>query len=375
MLTPSGHYCQPGDDILTESECRTAAKSLGLVFARAWSGAGDHKLCVFADDNREKVYFNDAPSVSPYGQPNYKSVCHRVTPWVKVERCTHHTAEGLKEIKVSDAGYWAIAVLAGSGVWIAALWFVLIMVGLCKSARVHPMPSGRHAVMRGVSHSEDVLALENMTAEEIEDKQAMEELRQEKKCRKRCKKKCKHNCRRCWRTLHHFKQIKKVAKKLCKLLMKTQASMVGTAAFVATAILLVILGGTQMPKERPFCARKPRMPIYPAAWAQEPAQRYAVVWCEYGSMASVGLGFVAFCCFLLAFSMSFVKVKTQYNADRTKKLKLRLKNQREHAVETGEVVESEGVDYGPGFRIQKMIPKESEPKAVYEDYDGRIFDC
>lgn len=155
--------------------------------------------------------------------------------------------------------------------------------------------------------------------------------------------------------------------------MKTQAALIGTAIFAASAIGIVIIGGTQVPMEKPYCARKPRLSVSLLAWAEEPTERAAVTWCEYGPIASVGLGFISFCCFLLAFSMTLVKVRKMNNEDQIRQLKIKIKRQREQAAETGDVVES-ATDYGPGFRIQKMVPKEKAPLHVHEDYDGRVFD-
>jgi hypothetical protein len=370
------------------------------VFERAWNGAGDHKLCAFADDKRLKVFFNLAGpgAFSPYAQPLWASVCWLVTPEQEVERCSRDTEAGREEIRIRESGLWAIAIFALAGVWIAALWFVLISVGLCKSARVHPASHHDdhhhhlHDDPKPKRHDPNQLALEAP----VEEEQAEgEELKAgKKKCCRRCRCccfKCKC-CKRCAKKLggrclpkgssggrsgegggSRCQNFCRVCKKMCKFIVKTQATMIGAAFFVATAIIIVVTGLTQLPQETPFCARKPRMPGSLLAWADEPAQRYAVIWCEMGSQASVGLAFVAYCYFLLAFSVSLGSVRIMYHEDRLKRVKLKLKQQREHAAETGDVVES-ATDYGPGFRIQKMIPKEPIPKRAHEDYDGRVFD-
>lgn len=386
MMTPTGHYCVPGDDIITEVECRRASSALGLVFEKAWNGAGDHKLCAFADDSREKVFFNTASSMSPYAQPTYASVCYRVTPYKEVERCTRSTAEGQEEIRVTSTGYWAMTVFALSGAWTASLTFVIVMVGLArKSARVHPLR--RSSGGPGLQ-----LALGDVEGEDAEEARLEEEIYLEKKCRIRCLKKCKLKCRRRWTRCKRrcpccarlascckkcWKKFTAVVptrvKKICKFLVKTEAAMIGTAVFASSAIGIGIAGATQLPMESPFCARKPRLAVSLFAWAEEPAQRYAVTWCEYGPIAAVGLGFISFCCFLLAFSMTLVKVQKMYNEERIRRLKIRLKTNRERAAEHGEEMET-GTDYGPGFRIQKMVPKEKAPAHVFEDYDGRVFD-
>merc|ERR1712054_197113 len=147
-----------------------------------------------------------------------------VTPWKYVERCTHHTPEGLKEIKVSNAGYWAIGGLSLSGMWVAALWFVLILVGVCGSGpRVHPEPDHHH---HDGHAPEGTLALENMTEEEIADKTERDEIRKEKRRMRRCRKKCRRSCRMCCRATckacGQWKDCKELAKKICKLIFKTQ---------------------------------------------------------------------------------------------------------------------------------------------------------
>jgi len=131
----AGEYCPPEDEILTSQECRTAATSLGLVFDRDWAGAGDHKLCAFAEDGRYMVYFNTAESTSPYPTSQYASLCWKVTPYQEREKCQ----SGDEETEVTSAGSWAIAIYCLSGVWSASLWFVVILVGF-GNRKVHPEP-------------------------------------------------------------------------------------------------------------------------------------------------------------------------------------------------------------------------------------------
>merc|ERR1711962_803065 len=46
------------DAIKTESECKAAANELVVAYGNAWNGAQDFPDCIFADDARQRVYFN-----------------------------------------------------------------------------------------------------------------------------------------------------------------------------------------------------------------------------------------------------------------------------------------------------------------------------
>jgi len=76
--TSEGQYCPAGDDITTEAQCRQAANALGIRFAGAWYGAGDHKACLQANDGRGTAYWNTAPANKCRATPsaNYASLCH-----------------------------------------------------------------------------------------------------------------------------------------------------------------------------------------------------------------------------------------------------------------------------------------------------------
>lgn len=75
--TVLGEYCPHGHDITTARGCSMAAKSLGLDWAVSWYGPTDHQYCVYADDGRNKVYFNTAGSDAASSPPKkrYASIC------------------------------------------------------------------------------------------------------------------------------------------------------------------------------------------------------------------------------------------------------------------------------------------------------------
>jgi len=322
-MTPHGEYCDSGYDIEEETVCRAAAASLGMVYGHAWSGAGEHRNCFFADDNRMKVFFNSAVMPSPNANKDFASLCWRVPPQGMVQRCV----PGTEETEVTESGAWAIAVFSLAAVWISALWFVLIL--FAPGIKVHPDPTHGH-----------------------DDPYGLAAFRQQQENTK-------------------MKQFKKKCKNLLKFMFKSIETIIGTGIFVISGIAIVVTGGAQLPMERPDCAKEPR--FAPIAWAEEPAERFSIVWCELGAIASVCLSALAFCCFLLAFSMSFVKVRKIAHEDQKRKKKKKLKKLQDKAKEKGQAVD-EGPDYGEGFRIQKMIPKEPVPEAIFSDYDGRIFD-
>ena len=50
------------DEIRTANECETAAQRLGLQWAQSWNGPNDFPGCFFAQDVRNKVFFNTSPN-------------------------------------------------------------------------------------------------------------------------------------------------------------------------------------------------------------------------------------------------------------------------------------------------------------------------
>lgn len=331
VMTENGVYCPPGNDIHQEPVCRAAASALGKIYGRTWNGAGEHRACSYADDNREKVYFNHAAMPSPRPYENFASLCYRVSPDTTLDLC----APGTAATKVSGAGMWAIAIFFLSSVWVTALCFVLIMfVGHHHHHhQVHPEP-GEEGV------SDDPYGLAAFKHQQSEAASGAT------KCKKFCK-------------------------KLVMLIVTSMEMAIGAAIFVISGIALAATGLVQLPQKRPYCAKEPRWA--PFAWAEEPVERIAVTYCESGAIASVAFSFLAFCVFLLAFSMSYEKVHKYHVEDTKKKEHKHMLKMTQRAQETGEAVE-EGPDYGEGFRVGKMIAQEPAPLAMWADYDGRIFD-
>lgn len=324
MMSEYGEYCAPGFDLTEEKECRIAAATLGLTYGYPWAGPGEHRFCSYANDGRKKVYFNTGALPAPKANDLYASLCWRVEPEGLELKCVPFT----KETEVSNAGAWAMAIFPLSGVWIVSLWFVIIL--FAPAMKVHPTP---------VDADDDPYGLERFRQQQ-EDQAKL-------------------------------KRMKKTCKKICKFILKSVETIVGTAIFAVSGIAIVITGGVTLTQAKPECAAEPR--YAPSAWAEEPTERVAIVWCEQGYVATIGLFGLAFCCFLLVFSMSFGKVLKYRHEKRMKEAKAKLKKMREKSKEKGEAVE-EGRDYGEGFRIEKMIPPEEAPEAIFSDYDGRIFD-
>ena len=49
-------------DIESEEECKAAGAKLGLIWHRAWNGPDEFPGCLYAEDGRNKVYFNVSPN-------------------------------------------------------------------------------------------------------------------------------------------------------------------------------------------------------------------------------------------------------------------------------------------------------------------------
>lgn len=82
-MSSGGQYCQSGADLTSEEDCRAAASALGKTWASSgnpWYGPGDHKYCMFADDEWQQVFFNAAGPAAAAVPPrfNYASVCFEV---------------------------------------------------------------------------------------------------------------------------------------------------------------------------------------------------------------------------------------------------------------------------------------------------------
>lgn len=336
-MTPNGEYCESGKDITEEDVCRAAATVLGLTYGNAWNGAGEHKNCFFADDNRYKVFFNGAVMPSPNPTSDYASMCYRVAPFVAIVRC----APGSDEMEITWAGTWAMAVFFLWGVWANALCLVIVIFAPAKKVdRVHPTHEDR------VDHT----AADPYGLDAFNKQRSVESSQEE---------------------LSRFKKMKKCCKKCCKFIFHSIETIVGLAFFVASGITLVVVAGLKLPMDKPYCADEPVDSLL--GWSEEPPRRVAVVWCENGAMASVLLSFLAFCYFLLAFTMTLLVVQKFRLEERKRQYKRKLLEMRVKSISKGEAVEDQA-DYGIGFRVQKMAPKEGAPDAIFSDYDGRIFD-
>ena len=46
------------NEIRTEEECQKEAKKLGIMWDSAWNGPNDFPSCLYAQDSRNRVYFN-----------------------------------------------------------------------------------------------------------------------------------------------------------------------------------------------------------------------------------------------------------------------------------------------------------------------------
>ena len=72
----SGELCSSGRGIKSEQECRKAAETLQMPFAKSWNGNNDFPGCLIANDGRNKVYFNLSPYPSNIANnPKYGAIC------------------------------------------------------------------------------------------------------------------------------------------------------------------------------------------------------------------------------------------------------------------------------------------------------------
>ena len=73
-----GQLCYGGSEIKSESDCKAAASNLGLVWGGGWVGPGDFPNCLFANDKRQKVYYNKSPNPARYANnQQYAAICQR----------------------------------------------------------------------------------------------------------------------------------------------------------------------------------------------------------------------------------------------------------------------------------------------------------
>ena len=74
--TPVGSLCADKADELTENECKKATTRLGLQWGTSWDGPNHFPACLYADDGRNKVYFNSSPNPSRTNvNQKYSAIC------------------------------------------------------------------------------------------------------------------------------------------------------------------------------------------------------------------------------------------------------------------------------------------------------------
>ena len=74
----NGEFCPPGSEITSEYDCKAAANNLHLDWEASWVGPGDFPNCLFANDDRKKVYYNKSPNPARYANnQQYAAICQR----------------------------------------------------------------------------------------------------------------------------------------------------------------------------------------------------------------------------------------------------------------------------------------------------------
>ena len=65
-----------GNEIDTWSECQNAASSLGIQWGEAYVEDNDFPKCFYAQDGRNKVYFNGSPNPGRINvNSDYSAIC------------------------------------------------------------------------------------------------------------------------------------------------------------------------------------------------------------------------------------------------------------------------------------------------------------
>lgn len=162
------------------------------------------------------------------------------------------------------------------------------------------------------------------------------------------------------------------------------------AAYCVAAAGLVVLGMTQLKWDTTECAAERDSFTDFKAWAEAPLDRIELVWCDVGAWAGAGIGFLGFynyafvCAMLLNKIIKYdQEVIAAAEAEREKALhrlefeRKRTAMARQNAPTTpdNEVTQvQEKVEHQHHFHSSDHIPKEERPVAVYEDWDGRLFD-
>ena len=75
--TKVGHFCSDlANEIKSATECKQAAERLGLHWGASWTGPNDFPACLYADDGRNKAYFNLSPNPNrSKPNPKYSAIC------------------------------------------------------------------------------------------------------------------------------------------------------------------------------------------------------------------------------------------------------------------------------------------------------------
>lgn len=147
-------------------------------------------------------------------------------------------------------------------------------------------------------------------------------------------------------------------------------TVLGALVFLVTGAGLVVLGITQLPKDKPFCALEAYSVSELKRWFDEPVHRMGAVWCDPGAWASTCFGSLAYCNHGLVCSMLLNKI-VKYNGEaRIRKHKQKLQAARDRALSS-----ERHSHHAPGPHIPKHAAKEKEvPLPMHEDLDGRVFD-
>jgi len=76
-MTIDGDGCNSGR-ITDEQECKTATQALGGTYGNKWYGKSDAPGCVYANDGRNKVYFNMELNANGHNS-KYQEICKAST--------------------------------------------------------------------------------------------------------------------------------------------------------------------------------------------------------------------------------------------------------------------------------------------------------
>lgn len=76
---PVGTLCnETKTEITSESECKEAGELLGLQWGHSWNGPNDFPACLYAEDDRNRVYFNLSPNPSRTDvNQGYSAICRK----------------------------------------------------------------------------------------------------------------------------------------------------------------------------------------------------------------------------------------------------------------------------------------------------------